>query len=287
VKLLIVNADDLGADIARNAGIFEAVRKGAVTSASILANGPALEDALQEIRTLGQKNISWGLHLNLSEGAALTPGPRLLAGEDGLFLGKARARKLLSRHGSPALEREVAQELEAQIQALKNAGLRISHLDGHQHIHVFPAVIRSAVNAAQQHHIPWLRIPEDTGSLSQDKGCPDSLAVEAQHFSRLAHEARVHLRGSGIRTAAHFRGLYLKGHITPLSMEKILSQLLPGLTEFMVHPGRIPTAQMPNPFSAFATIDREKELEALLDSGFGQALARHEIELTPFPEAGH
>lgn len=287
VKLLIVNADDLGADTARNEGIFEAVRKGAVTSASILANGPALEGALPEIRCLAQKNISWGIHLNLSEGAALTPGLRLLANEDGSFPGKARAHELLSRQGSPALEREVAQELGAQIQALRDAGIRISHLDGHQHIHVFPAVIRAAVRAAQHHQIPWLRIPEDTGLPPPDEGFTDSLAAEARNFSRLARGARVHVAGSGIRTADHFRGLYLKQKITPLIMENILQQLPSGLTEFMVHPGRVPAAAASSPFSAFSTIDREKELTALLDKDFPLALARHGIELTPFPEAGN
>ena len=82
MKRLIVNADDLGAGEARNAGIFDAIEAGSVTSVSILPNGPALEDALRGIRALRQKNISVGVHFNISEGrpiesaAALPPGPR-------------------------------------------------------------------------------------------------------------------------------------------------------------------------------------------------------------------
>ena len=43
MKQLIINADDFGADEARNAGIIEAIQKGVATSASLLANGPALQ----------------------------------------------------------------------------------------------------------------------------------------------------------------------------------------------------------------------------------------------------
>jgi len=151
MRKLIVNADDLGADEARNQGIFEAIGKGRATSASILANGPALPHALPVIRSLGEKKISWGFHLNLSEGTPRAPGLRLLTDEEGRFLGKTCAHSLLSRQGDPELEREVKREVEAQIEVLQKAGIPISHLDGHQHVHVFPAVIRAAIETAETH----------------------------------------------------------------------------------------------------------------------------------------
>jgi predicted glycoside hydrolase/deacetylase ChbG (UPF0249 family) len=286
VKRLIVNADDLGADEARNAGIFEAIRRGSVTSVSILANGPALEAALQEVRSLTQKKVSWGIHLNLSEGTPLSSGLNLLTGKDGSLLGKAQTHKLLSNPGNPELEKQVVQEIETQIQVLRKAGVRVSHLDGHQHVHVFPAAIRAAVRAARLHQIPWVRIPEDPGPTLGAPGIQDPLIAEARYFSRLAREARLHLKESGVRATDYFRGLYLKGKINLSIMEENLHQLPPGLTELMVHPGRVPAAPIPGPFSAFSTVDREKELETLLDNGFHLALARDGIELTPFPGTG-
>ncbi len=283
MKRLIVNADDLGADEARNAGIFEAVRVGSVTSVSILANGPALQDALQVVRSLPQKKVSWGIHLNLSEGTPLSAGLSLLAGEEGSFMGKARTHKILSTPGNPELEKEVAQEIESQIQILRKAGVPVSHLDGHQHVHVFPAAIRAAVRAARLHRIPWVRIPEDPGPNLGAAGIQDSLIAEARNFARLGAEARLHLKGSGVRTTDYFRGLYLRGKFTLPIVEENLRQLLPGLTELMVHPGRVPTAPILIPFSAFSNLDREKELETLLDNRFRLALDRNGIELTSFP----
>lgn len=284
MKQLIVNADDLGADEARNAGIFEGIREGSVTSVSILANGPALEDALPQIKSLKEKKISWGIHLNLSEGTPLMAGLCRLTGKDGFFPGKAPAHELLSRRGDPGLGKEVAQEMEAQIQALRNAGIRISHLDGHQHIHVFPGVVRAAVTLARQYRIPWIRIPEEPEPTPAGGTVEGPLLRESRNFIGLAKAARAQLEGTGIRTTDHFRGLYLKGRVSLSTLIDSLENLPKGLTELMVHPGRVPPAPISNPFSQFSTLDREKELESLLGIGFRKALAERGIDLVPFPE---
>ena len=89
MKRLIINADDLGADEARNTGIFEGIQAGTVTSASILPNGPELQDALKRIHTESFRNVSWGVHLNLSEGKPVSTGNSILLGPNGMFLGKS------------------------------------------------------------------------------------------------------------------------------------------------------------------------------------------------------
>jgi len=284
MRQLIVNADDLGADEARNAGIFEAIREGAVTSVSILANGPALEDGLQGIPFLGGKKISFGIHLNLSEGIPLVSGLRQLTGPEGCFLGKARTHELLSEPRDRDLEGEIQQELDAQVRVLKKAGIPISHLDGHQHIHVFPAVVRATVRLAQQHRVFWMRVPQEPDPDTENAMIDFPLLQEGRNFSGMAKAARVHLKETGIRTTDHFRGLYLKGRFSLSSLINNLENLPEGLTELMVHPGRVPPTPTSNPFSQFSTLDREKELESLLGIGFRKALAERGIDLVPFPE---
>jgi predicted glycoside hydrolase/deacetylase ChbG (UPF0249 family) len=83
LRRLIVHADDLGADEARNEGIFEALEAGSVTAASILANGPALRDAFDRIASSPFRNISFGLHLNLTEGVPLSGGLKFLISRSG------------------------------------------------------------------------------------------------------------------------------------------------------------------------------------------------------------
>jgi predicted glycoside hydrolase/deacetylase ChbG (UPF0249 family) len=283
MRKLIINADDLGADEARNAGIFEGIEAGVVTSASLLTNGPALDNALRRIRSLGHPGASFGIHVNLSEGKPLSPNLRILTGEDGCFLTKTHAHQLLMRVGDSELQKEIAQEMAAQIKSLLDTGIRIDHFDGHQHVHVFPAAFPAAVRMSSKYRIPWMRIPKEPSPLSEMDAVPDGLMKEAQFFCRIAEWARAQFKGSEIRTPNHFRGLYLKGRLSLPVLLNLLRELPPGLTELMVHPGR-PSDSAPGPFSAFSTIDREKELETLLDRRLRETLKNSEISLTPFPE---
>lgn len=284
MKRLIVHADDLGADEARNTGIFEAIEAGSVTAASIMANGPAFEDGLRRIASLNRAPLSFGVHLNLTEGRPLRPGLKILAGADGCFFGKQEGHRRLMNGDGEALKNEIRKEFAAQIQALRDAGVRLDHLDGHQHVHIFPAAIDATVRAAMEFGIPWMRIPEEPippGDMAPDDS---SLRDEAENFSRFAAGARIRLRGETMKTADHFRGLYLKGRLSLDRFERTLQTLPPGLTELMVHPGRAPVGPIQNRFSAFSNRDRQEELDVLTSGDFQRMLAKYDVRLTPFPE---
>lgn len=103
-------------------------------------------------------------------------------------------------------------------------------------------------------------------------------------FSNLGVAARSVIMLSEVESCDHFRGLYLKGKLDITLIGLLLQDLPMGLTEFMVHPGRISDAPSGGPFGAFSTFDREKELEALLDSTLPDLMNKYEISLIPFPE---
>ena len=283
MRQIIINADDLGADAARNDGIFDAIHAGIVTSVSILANGPASRKSLETLRSLAHNHISLGFHMNLSEGKPLTSNLRLLVGEDGDFLKKTSARAVLMQPGDPEIEREIDQELVSQMEAVLDGGLRITHLDGHQHVHVFPAVLPVTLKIAQRYKIPWVRIPEEPSPSMRLEDIPIWLSEEAKFFTGMARAARLKLTGGRIQTPDHFRGLFLKGRFSLPVLFDLLQKLPPGLTELMVHPGQISEKPFAGPFSAFSTSDRLRELKTLLDPAFLKVLKRSHINLTSFP----
>ena len=312
MKRLIINADDCGADEARNAGIFEAIKKGVVTGASILPNGPAFNDAIQRIKSINNKKVSWGVHINLSEGKPLSSGLHILTGPDGCFHGKSAAIKIFesrlpNRGNAPAgpllnegwnkigscdtksssrtaMEEEISAEIDAQIKKLIDAGVFVTHIDGHHHVHIFPAVIETVIEMAQKYSIPWIRMPEEAKPSYSNLDISEGISAEAGLFSKYAAEARTRIETSGIRTTNHFRGLYLKGRLSPLMMEELLLTLPDGLTEFMTHPGHAHTWRSSGPFSTFSTHDRERELTTLLHPDFPVLLKRSGVTLTSFPE---
>ena len=131
-----VTADDFGYCAERDAGILQAVRNGCVTHVSALVNGASLRESLKTCECDGL--LSVGLHFNLTEGAPTLPPhtiPSLVDAESGLFLGKhALASASFARC-------DVERELRAQWEELSHLlGRRPTHIDGHNHCHVFEPV---------------------------------------------------------------------------------------------------------------------------------------------------
>jgi predicted glycoside hydrolase/deacetylase ChbG (UPF0249 family) len=188
------------------------------------------------------------------------------------------------RQGNRDLEAQIANEIDAQITLLETSGIPLSHLDGHQHIHVFPTVLRAMLGAAQRHHIPWIRIPYEPEPTSLNERIPTWLREEARLFGRLGQTARSIIFESGLYTTDHFCGLYLKGRLSIQELESVLRWLPNGLSELMVHPGRIFKESQETPFSSFSTVEREQELETLLNARLRLILEELKIILTPFPE---
>jgi len=74
MRQLIVNADDFGLTEEVSRGILDANRKGIVTSTTLMANGPAFDTAVALSRV---PQLGIGVHLNLTEGASVSPAWRI------------------------------------------------------------------------------------------------------------------------------------------------------------------------------------------------------------------
>jgi chitin disaccharide deacetylase len=283
MKRLIVNADDLGADHARNDGIFEAIDAGIITGVSLLANAPATNDAISRLRLIEHRTISIGLHFTLSEGTPLAKGHKKLIAPDGAFRGKKETHALLSRVGDEELEGEIRREFIAQASALLEAGIAVDHLDGHQHVHIFPSVVKVALEEAKDLGFPWFRIPLERAQASWT--LPPELRQETSIFNEHAECALAHARACGIAITDHFRGLFFKGNLPADNWQEFLADIPEGLAELMVHPGRAAGNSKENPFSKFSTPARELELQALIDGRFRSAIIAAGVELVSFSRA--
>lgn len=284
MKMLIINADDFGADDCRNAGILDALKAGAVTTTSILVKGPAFQDALRGMRSRFGAARPLGLHLNLTEGTPVISNAGLLTEADGRFRGKPAALSFFERPAGKNLEEEIYREICAQIEVLCHERVTISHLDGHHHIHIFPAVIASTLRAAREYTIPWIRLPLEGDSGERDVIGDAPLDREARRFKDHAARARELIDASSLRRTDHFRGLYLKERFSLPALLNVIDRLPLGLTELMVHPGRAPRHRIEGAFSSFATQDRQTELDALMSREFRNRLDRRCVTLTSFGE---
>jgi len=153
--LLIVNADDLGVSVPVNDEIFDLLETRRVTSATILANGPAFTHACKYLPLFPR--CSFGIHLNLTEFMPITKDALLFPIEDeiGGFAGESTLRET---HFTRPLANAISAEFCAQVDRLRSAGIQISHIDSHQHIHTIPQLFPILKRLQRRYRLRKVRI---------------------------------------------------------------------------------------------------------------------------------
>lgn len=140
---IIINADDCGKSQIVNAEIEQCIINGKITSTTVMANMEDFDGAVRLYDTYNG-SISFGWHINLTEGEPLTKSQILLdkgyyLENDGhvVFNGNAFWSKTLGQ----AISMEIKKELRTQYEKLMDNGICITHADSHQHIHTSPSML--------------------------------------------------------------------------------------------------------------------------------------------------
>ena len=135
---IILHADDFGFDEDTTRATIELLDRGVLTSATIMPKMPYTEIACNY--AAHHPELSFGLHLTYVDGlepcADKVPS---LTGPDGRFLisDVVRKKALLFKLN----RNDILRESLAQIKVLRDAGVKVSHLDSHGHLHKFPSFL--------------------------------------------------------------------------------------------------------------------------------------------------
>lgn len=273
-RVLIINADDFGMSAGINRGILEAVAAGVVTSASLMVNMPASDDATHAACAVGS-SLSVGLHLTLTAGRPLTTAESLVDPETGEFF--PLPRLLVRALGGQIRSGSVVEECQAQIARLRGAGLKITHLDGHQHVHVLPVIAGAVRRVVARENIPVVRRPAEA-LLRGDhwwRRLPQRFVIRTLSLGAW-------MRPWPAATTDHFMGGTLLGAPDfEAALVRLLDHLPPGTTELMVHPGY---ARAPLPGNDAYVVQREAELRALLSPAVRARLDSNRIALISFAQ---
>ena len=155
-KRIIINADDFGLCDGVNKAVAQAYTDGVLTSATIMANMPAADEAVKIAKQL--PGLGVGVHLNLFEGKPLSKKACVerLLNADGQFAYSPSRLSLLSI-GRHKIRNAIRAELAAQIQWVIDNGLAPTHLDSHKHIHSFPAIFSIVCELAKRFEVSAIR----------------------------------------------------------------------------------------------------------------------------------
>lgn len=265
-KLLIVNADDFGLSPGINAGIIEAFEKGILTSASIMVNAPAFEDAVKLAHA--HEGLGIGVHLNVVRGKAILPPTEIPSLVDSV------GRFLRTPIGlcSDILRKRIdldhlSREFSAQIERVFAAGLRPTHVNSEQHVHMYPPIFARVLTLAETFGIKAVRwtgqYPRAADLIYWSRRSYKDLLVNA-----CASLCRKQLDGRAVMSNDYFYGLMETGSLTTEVLRGILPQLKDGVTEIMCHPGYV-GQDLQEAFQTMGTsslvASRAMELQTLID----------------------
>ena len=250
-KRLIVNADDLGRTRGINEGIFEAHRRGIVTSATLMVNYESAREAAAMLESTPELGV--GLHVALTGGVPTLPADQVASLVDARGRLPAKPEGLLG-----AAAREIAAEARAQLERFRElTGGDPTHFDSHHHAHRIPAVCDALIGLARE--------------CDRPVRCASS-------------EVEQRLREAGIGTPEAFVEDFFGEAASLPGLLEILSELESGTTELMCHPGRVDDDLRRG--SSYVG-ERERELAVLTDPRLAAQIERLGIRLVNFESCAH
>lgn len=234
MKRMIVNADDFGRHALINRAVECGVQSGVLRSATVMAGGAAFDDAAELARRTPALGV--GVHLTLVNGNPVLPAAEIpsLVTEEGVFYDNHTLFAVRLLRGQINLG-EVRAELAAQLRRVEAAGIRPTHADSHQHMHVLPGVIDVVLDLCAAAGIPAMRAPRAPLFAGHFGGIGQ--LVGRAGLSVLARRAAAKARRRGIRTPDRFAGIVAGEAVDTAALRGIAASLGEGTTEVMVHPG--------------------------------------------------
>jgi len=277
MKELIINADDFGLCQGANRGIIRAWRQGILTSASLMPGGSAFEEAV----ALAKENpgLQVGLHLTLVQGRGVLPrqGFPALVDECGDF-GNDPVLAGMRYFFLKPLKKRLYLEIEAQIVKCLEAGIRLSHLDGHLNIHMHPVVFDILTELMPKYGIESFRLSRENlaGNLAISRQRLLGKCADAFIFASLARRCRSRLDRLGIRYAGEVKGLLNSGRMTEAYLLRALDGVGEGVTEIYFHPGCRPCPELDKWMPDYL---HDEELGALTSTQVTKKMAQLGINL--------
>jgi hopanoid biosynthesis associated protein HpnK len=275
-RRLIVNADDFGISEEVNLSIVRAHREGLLTSASLMVTGAAFDQAVR----LAKENprLAVGIHLVTVMGRAVLPKSEIpsLVDEEGNFSNDPTAAGL-KYYFSAQARRELRRELAAQFEKFASTGLRLSHIDGHLHLHVHPVIFNAALELGARYGARRMRVPEEERRLAVafDPTCRVKKAVHTLLFGSLARYMKGKLRRAGFRFPSRVYGNLQSGKMTERYFLYALDNLTAETSEIYFHPATYAVDQV----LTDGEQQRAIEFEALTSRRVARRLKERGVEL--------
>jgi hopanoid biosynthesis associated protein HpnK len=286
LRRLIVNADDFGLTPGVNRAIVEAHAEGSVTSATLMANSAAFDNAVSLAKA--QTQLGVGCHVVLVNGSPVLPRDEvrgLISSGSGRFAESLYGFALRVATGRTDA-REIEAEVSAQLRKLQSASIAISHIDTHKHTHVLPQVLRPLLRAARGRGVRAVRNPFEPIRSSWLRGYTGMWGqygkIKLLHL--LAGRFREEVARAGMTTTDGTIGIVATGFMDEVLLRRMVEALPEGTWELVCHPGYNDAA-----LKAARTRlrgSRAEELRLLTSPNVREMLARSGVGVISYRDLG-
>jgi len=269
-RRLIVNADDFGRSHSINQAVVRAHREGILTSASLMVNGEAADEAIDLARQ--NPRLGVGLHISLVCGTAALPQRAIpgLVDAAGVFSNHSVVSGI-RYYFQASLKPQFELEIQAQFERFRKTGLRLDHVNGHLHFHLHPVIFEILMRRAREWGITHFRLTSDGFRLNLRLASGHYLyrASHALIFGLLAPRAGAVLQQRGIKHTAAVFGLLQNARVDGEYVTRLIPRLPPGDSELYSHP----------------SLDEFKnEFEALIDPRIRSLVQQQDVRLIRYQD---
>lgn len=236
MRRIIVNADDFGRHELINQAVAQGVAYGCLRSASVMPGGAAFAGAIDLAKHCLELGV--GIHLTLVNGNPILPEAQIpsLVDAEGKFLNDYV--HFVKKYFQGRVNREeVKLELRAQLDKSLATGLKFTHVDSHQHLHVLPGIIDLVLDLAAEAGIKAVRIPKTPLFAGDVLSTGPLQFIGRSGLTGLARLAEAKARNRGFKVPEHFDGIVAGAAVNGRHFMESLQHLERGTTEFMLHLG--------------------------------------------------
>ena len=282
MKKLIINCDDFGVSKETNNVIIQCLKFKKATSASILSNGDFFLHGIKKIKK-NLKNNHFGVHLNLTEGKALSKSKKLTNKKNIFNHGPEYFFFLQCLKKYKKLENDIYFEFKSQILRVKEKGIKISHLDSHQHIHHIPFIFKIVKKLGKEFKIKKIRHIREKFILKNFfKNFLYKIQTQnyLKYFLIKIYEKKLEY----FKSTNFFYGILSSGKININEFFNYVDSIDKNKTvELCIHPSKKTTKFKNLKFDEFYNSDnREYEDNLLFSSDFKKGLTKRKIKLINF-----
>jgi len=277
-----VTGDDFGLSVPVNEAVSQAHQKGILTSTRLMVAAPKVDDAVARAKDLHELNV--GLHLVLSNGHACLPAREIpdLVNANGEFSNKLVSSGI-KMFFNASVKQQVKDEIRAQFEAFKATGLRLDHVNAHNHMHLHPTVFDAIIEIGKDYGMDAVRIPEEKPLNVLMDGLKEKITRYTSWLLLKPFTSRMKRRliENNIKFNTHVFGFHQTGHMNLDTLVRILPNLEDGLSEVYLHPA---TEPWDNIDPGAKDYEFEAEYKALIHPRIKRIIKKLSIELTSVKE---